>query len=83
MARIPLIDENDPTLAPETRAMLDEAAASRGRLVNLYRALANRPAALQAFTGMADAVYRRRSSLAPKHGELAYFTATATNRCYY
>ena len=83
MARIPILDENDPNLSPATRESLALAAASRGRLLNIYRAMANRPAALSAFNGLAQTVYRSKSTLEPKHAELAYLTATAVNNCYY
>ena len=83
MARIPLLDENDPATPTEARERLLEAKRSRGRLVNIYRAMANRPVALAAFTGFAAAVYRSGSSLAPQHAELAYLTATAVNDCFY
>lgn len=83
MARIPLLDENDPTLPEETQRALAEAGRSRGRLINIYRALANRPETLRAFTQFAATVYRSGSTLEPRHGELAYLTATAVNDCYY
>ncbi|MGE0697724.1 MAG: hypothetical protein AB7O57_01380 [Hyphomicrobiaceae bacterium] len=83
MARIPLVDENDPAAPADARARLLEAKQARGKLVNIYRALANRPAALAAFTAFANAVYRSGSSLAPQHAELAYLTATAVNDCFY
>ena len=83
MARIPILDENDPSLSPETRDSLALAAKSRGRLLNIYRAMANRPPALAAFNGLAHTVYRSNTTLAPKHAELAYLTATAVNNCYY
>ncbi len=83
MARIPLLDENDPATPPEARERLLEAKRSRGRLINIYRAMANRPAALAAFTGLAATVYRSGTSLAPQHAELAYLTATAVNDCFY
>jgi hypothetical protein len=49
-------------------------------IVEFYRALANRPEALDAFTGFVQTVYRGKSTLHPKHGELAYITATAIER---
>ena len=82
MARIPILREDDPAL-PEARAYLLEAKQSRGRLVNIYRAMANRPEAARAFSGLANTVYRGRTSLEPKHAELAYLTATVINNCYY
>ena len=83
MARIPILDENDPNLPAETRASLELAAKSRGKLINIYRAMANRPAALAAFNGLAHTVYRSDTTLEPKHAELAYLTATAVNNCFY
>ena len=83
MARIPLLDETDPALPVEAAALLSAAGASRGRLINLYRALANRPEAGTALMGLITTVYRKDSTLEPRHGELAYMTATAVNDCYY
>ena len=83
MARIPILDETDPSLSQATRNSLALAAKSRGRLINIYRAMANRPEALVAFNGLASTVYRSNSTLEPKHAELAYLTATAVNNCYY
>ena len=83
MARNPIIDENDPTIDPATRQALLDAGASRGRLVNVYRALANRPEALAAMSALLQTVYRSGSTLQPQHGELAYLTATSVNDCFY
>lgn len=83
MARIPLLHDDDPGLSPEARGALQATRGSRGRLVNLYRAMANHPAALQAFTAFGAAVYGRNSSLTRKQAELAYTTATVVNNCYY
>ena len=83
MARIPLLDETDPQIDAEARAALLEAGAARGKLVNFHRALANRPQALRAMTALLDTVYRKDSTLEPRHGELAYLTATAANDCFY
>jgi alkylhydroperoxidase family enzyme len=83
MARIPLLDENDPSLTAAQKQMLADAAASRGKLLNLYRALGNRPEAATALMGLIQTVYRVNSTLEPKHGELAYLTATAVNDCFY
>lgn len=83
MARIPILDENDPDIAAEAREALQEAGAARGRLVNVYRALANRPEALKAMSGLLQTAYRKDSTLKPQHGELAYLTATTVNNCFY
>jgi alkylhydroperoxidase family enzyme len=52
-------------------------------MLNLYRALANRPDAGRAFSEMVRTVCRSGSSLPPKDAELAYLTATVVNNCYY
>ncbi|MBV9834592.1 MAG: hypothetical protein JO055_09315 [Alphaproteobacteria bacterium] len=83
MARIPLLREDDPSLPDDAREFLARAGQSRGRLLNIYRAMANRPAAAQAFSEMIRTVYRSGSSLPPKQAELAYLTATVVNNCYY
>ena len=83
MTRITLIDESDPNIDSNLRAALQDAGASRGWVVNLYRALANRPAALKAVSKMLQTVYRQDSTLERKHGELAYLTATTANNCFY
>ncbi|MGB7302100.1 MAG: hypothetical protein WA888_15570 [Burkholderiaceae bacterium] len=83
MARIPIIDENDPAVDAKTRQALLDAGAARGRLINVYRALANRPEALVAMSSLLQTVYRKDSTLEPAHGELAYLTATTVNDCFY
>ena len=83
MARIPILQENDPTLTDDQRAFLADAGKARGRLLNVYRAMANRPEAARVFSDMVRTVYRSRSTLSPKHGELAYLTATVVNNCFY
>ena len=83
MARIPILHEDDPTTLDDSKTYLQEARQARGRLVNIYRAMANRPAAGRAFSALANTVYRGATTLEPKHGELAYLTATVVNNCYY
>ena len=83
MARIPLLQEDNPGLPEETRAFLRDAGKARGRVVNIYRAMANRTEAARAFTGLANTVYRGDTTLTPKHAELAYLTATVVNNCFY
>ena len=83
MARIPLLQESDPAIPGESRAFLLATGKARGKILNLYRALANRPEAGRALSEMVRTVYRSGSSLAPKDAELAYLTATVVNNCYY
>ena len=83
MARIPILREDDPNLSEDSRVFLAESGKARGKMLNLYRALANRPEAGRAFSEMVRTVYRSGSSLPPKDAELAYLTATVVNNCYY
>lgn len=83
MARIPLLHEDDSATPADAKQYLQEAGQSRGRLVNIYRAMANRPETGQAFSQLANTVYRGTTTLEPKHAELAYLTATVVNNCYY
>jgi alkylhydroperoxidase family enzyme len=83
MARIPILHEDDPTTPADARAFLQSVTQSRGQLVNIYRAMANRPDTGEAFAAFASTVYRGRTKLAPKHAELAYLTATVVNNCFY
>lgn len=83
MARIPILRDNDPNLTDDQRSFLAETGKARGRLLNIYRAMANRPPAGRAFSEMIRTVYRSKSTLTPRHGELAYLTATVVNNCYY
>ena len=83
MARIPLLQDDDPAIPENARLFLQNAGQARGRLINIYRAMANRPEAGQAFIQLANTVYRGNTTLDPRHAELAYLTATAVNNCYY
>lgn len=83
MARIPLIDPDDPGTDPETRRVLESSVSSEGHgppeLLNVLRALANHPQLLEGLSSMAAAV----EELSPAQKELAYLTAALTNNCFY
>jgi alkylhydroperoxidase family enzyme len=83
MARIPLVQETDPAASEDSKAFLAQTAKARGRMLNLYRALANRPEAGRALSELIRTVYRSGSTLPQKEAELAYLTATVVNDCYY
>jgi alkylhydroperoxidase family enzyme len=70
-------------LSADARAYFQDVSQTRGRLINIYRALANRPEAGRAFSALANTVYRGDTTLDPRHAELAYLTATVVNNCYY
>jgi AhpD family alkylhydroperoxidase len=83
MARIPILDEGDPATPPDAMTYFQQVGKARGRLLNIYRAMANRPEAGRSFSALANTVYRGNTTLDPKHAELAYLTATVVNNCHY
>jgi alkylhydroperoxidase family enzyme len=83
MSRIRLLYETDPELTEDSRDFLLKTGKARGKMLNLYRALANRPEAGRALSELIRTVYRSGSTLQPKEAELAYLTATVVNNCYY
>jgi alkylhydroperoxidase family enzyme len=80
VARIPLVDPNSDGTDPATRAALEQIG--HGMYPNVYRAIANHPGALEAFSGFGKFIYFD-ASLTPAQRELAYLTASVTNKCHY
>jgi alkylhydroperoxidase family enzyme len=81
MARIPLVDPNDPNLDPAVRrrfsaqlAMAEERGLT-GKIHNVTRALAHHPAAFEALAQLSDVGYSGGSLPAPER-ELAYLTTS-------
>ena len=89
MARLALVDPDDPDADPQARALLGAIRANLEatdtvpwRDINVYRAMANHPEALGALLGLGQAAYRG-GSLTPAHQELAYLGASVANDCHY
>ena len=89
MARLPLVDPDDPGLDPATREFLLRARAANEaradiswRDVNVIRAMANHPGILKAFSSFARTVYSG-NSLNPAERELAWLGTSAVNECHY
>jgi 4-carboxymuconolactone decarboxylase len=79
MARIPLIDENDPALA----ALIAELKGARGgRLINLYRVLLNSPTIAEAWQAF-NSVIRFKSKLDDQARELAIMRVSQLNGADY
>jgi hypothetical protein len=81
VARIPLIDPDDPATPPEVAAVLHGSTPPGGGLFNVVRALANN---LDAF-GVLGAISKLYQSqrLSDAQHELAYLTASVVNDCHY
>jgi alkylhydroperoxidase family enzyme len=82
MARLPLIDPDDPHADPAAREVLRAAVGGGSIAPNVFRAIANHPRVLQAMAHFGRVAYYR-NSLTPAQRELAYLTASVTNNCHY
>ena len=88
MARLPLRHEDDPATDPKILAVLDGITSSGFPALNVFRALANKPEALEGFLALVTSIYNTgsgvgTSSITPKETELAYTAATVANNCHY
>ena len=89
MARLPLVDPDDPNADPAATALLRKVRAGMEaredvpwRDINVYRAMANHPQIFSGVVAFGGAAYSN-SSLTPAERELAYLTASVTNDCHY
>jgi hypothetical protein len=80
MARLPLVDPDDPDLEPAVRERLHHSYGTGRGAPNVLRAMANHPLALLSGAGVS---YRPDSRITPFQRELAYLTASVVNRCHY
>ena len=83
MARIPLVSADDPDVDHKAAAILRSVEDAQDvPVLNVHRALANHPDAMEAFFVFAKIVYID-NSLNPVQRELAYYTSAVTNDCFY
>ena len=89
MARLPLVDPDDPGADPTAAALLHKARErqQRGTLpwrseLNVQAAIANHPELLEAF-GVISRVAYSGNSLTPGQRELCWLAASFENRCHY
>jgi alkylhydroperoxidase family enzyme len=77
------VHADDPGVDPKAAAMLTAIeGAQDGPVLNVLRALANHPDAMESFFAFANLVYIE-NSLNPVQRELAYLTSAVTNDCFY
>ncbi len=67
--------------SPEAREMLTSVQAKLGRLPNLFKAMANAPATLEAYLSLNDAL--SRGSLSARLREQIALTVAERNGCHY
>ncbi len=88
MARLPLVDPDDPNADPAAAALLlkvrnrMEAQGAPWRDINVYQAMANHPDIFSAMVSFGSTVYAN-NSLTPAQRELAYLGASVANDCHY
>jgi alkylhydroperoxidase family enzyme len=84
MARLPLVDPDDPDLPPDVRDIVDRFGGADGfaGLPNVMRAVANHAGGAR-IVAKAGAVLYGSGTLTPAQRELAYLTASVTNSCHY
>ncbi|GAC1416064.1 MAG: hypothetical protein NVSMB5_05950 [Candidatus Velthaea sp.] len=88
MARIPLRHEDDPTTDPAILEALERATSTGFPALNVFRAIANKPQALDGFMALVMSIYNTGagadfSTLSQKETELAYTAASVANNCFY
>jgi alkylhydroperoxidase family enzyme len=82
MARVPLRNPDDENLDEATRKKLLELRARFGSDNNFFLLMANSLDALDAMQSLSAGAYFGRH-VDPRTTELAYLTASVTNRCHY
>jgi alkylhydroperoxidase family enzyme len=82
VARLPLVDPEDASADERATQILGAIRAGAGRDYNVFRAVANHPALLEALASFTATAYYL-NSLRPSHRELAYLTASVVNECHY
>lgn len=85
VARIPLIDPDDPNADPLARELLGAYAAAQpdSGALNVQKALANHPVVMQKLFELVDVAYFNNSLSDPKLRELPYLTSAIANNCFY
>ncbi len=83
MARIPLVDVDDPDTDPQAAALLTSVRDAQDvGILNVHRALANHPEMMEKFFALAQVAYID-NSLNSVQRELAYYTSAVANNCFY
>ena len=89
MARLPLVDPDDPNADPKARQLLGLVRAGLSSSdalpwtdINVYRAMANHPDVFEALLTFGARAYQG-NTLTPAQRELAYLGASVANDCHY
>lgn len=79
MTRLPLVNED---ASPEVAAVYAEVAGSRGRVLNVFRALGHAPEGLRRLAAVGEYA-RFQSRLSERLRELVILTTARANHCQY
>ena len=85
MARIPLQDPDDPNIDPKAKALLEGVRDAQPEvgILNVHRALANHPEAMEPLFALLDKAYFSNSLPDARQRELPYLTSALANNCFY
>ena len=83
MARIPLIDHHRDDTDPKARALLRAADGQWYGALNVHRAMANHPDAMEKLFELMSIVYLDNSLPDSRTRELPYLTSAIANNCFY
>ncbi len=81
MARVPLIDVDDPNADPNAVALLRTFADGNGDILNVNRALANHPELLEKLAALFAVT--QSGGLNERQRELPYLTSAIAIECFY
>jgi hypothetical protein len=82
VARVPLVDVNDPNADPEAVALLRGLEDAGHEILNVHRAMANHPELMGKLFDMAGSAYYG-GSLNEQQRELPYLTSAIATECFY
>lgn len=85
MARIPLQDPDDPNVDPKAKALLESVRNAQPKIgvLNVHRAMANHPEAMEHIFALLDTAYFSNSLPTARQRELPYLTSALANNCFY
>ncbi len=82
MARVPLINADDPGVDPKAAELLRSFEGTDLAVLNIQRAMVNHPDLMEAFFKLVSVAYVG-DNLTSKQAELPYLTSTLTMECFY
>jgi hypothetical protein len=82
VARVPLVDVDDPNADPDAVELLRSLEDADQEILNVHRAMANHPELMGKLFNLAGSAYFG-GSLNDRQRELPYLTSAITIQCFY